>query len=148
MMSSSQATTTWPEVTVRHLHWLVTSAAVGVVAVAVVGGVLNPAPWRWSLFWWGLAIGGVGIAHNEFVTRMGRRQNAAPRPRRIRIGGGRQLSHTLLWVSLGPLVGGLAAAWDLVWIDVAVGAYAAAVWLVALVVLFFVCRRANNPASD
>jgi MFS family permease len=146
-MTSSGQAPAWSEVTVRRSNWLLAGVAAGSAVAVVAGGLLNPAPWRWSLFWWGLAIGVVGVAHNELVTRMGQRQNAVPRPRRIRIGSWR-LSHTLLWVPLGPLVGGLAAAWDLVWVDVAVSVYAAAVWLLALVVLFFVCRRANNPAPD
>jgi hypothetical protein len=146
-LTSSGPATAWPDVTARHLRWLLASVAAGLAAAAIVGGLLHPAPWRWSLFWWGLAIGGVGMVHNEFVTRMGRRHNAVPPARRMRVGG-RRLSYTFVWVALAPLVGGLAAAWNLAWIDVAVGAYAVVVWVVALVVLFFVCRRANNPAPD
>jgi hypothetical protein len=102
-------------------------------------------PWRWSLFWWGAAIGVVGVAHNEFVTRLGVRLNAVPRERRIRLGG-RRLSDSLMWTGLGPLIGGLAAAWNIVWIDVAAGAYAVAVWASALVVLVYVYRR--RDATD
>ena len=112
-----------------------------------MAGVFDPVAWRWSLFWWGVAIGVVGIAHNEFVTRWGVRMNAVPRERRIRVAGHR-LSYTLMWIGLGPLIGGLSAAWDVVWIDVAAGAYAAIVWILALVVLFYVNRRVSNAADE
>jgi hypothetical protein len=146
-VTSSGRAPTWPEVTPRQVHWLLAATALVLAAAAIVGGILNPTPWRWSLFCWGVAIGVVGVAHNEFVTRAGRRLYAVPRERRIRIGG-RPLSYTLMWVGLGPLIGGLAAAWNEPWIDVAVGAYAAVVWVLALVVLFFADRRADNSASE
>jgi hypothetical protein len=136
----------WPGLNQRNLQWL-GIVSLGVASLgAVVAGVYDPVAWRWSLFWWGVAIGVVGIAHNEFVTRLGVRLDAAPRGRRRM--AGRRLNYTLMWIGLGPLIGGLAAAWNVVWIDVAAGAYAVVVWVLALIVLFFVYRRGDNAADE
>jgi hypothetical protein len=146
-LTAPRHASTWPEPTSRQIHWLLVATALMLAAVAIAGGILNAAPWRWSLFVGGVAIGVLGIGHNEFVTRFGSRVYAVPRERRIRIGS-RPLSYTLMWVGLGPLVGGLAAAWSAAWIDVAVGAYAAVVWVLSLIVLFFADRRANNSPFE
>jgi hypothetical protein len=146
-LTSSGRASTWPDVNQRNLQWLAAVSLVAGMLGAIVAGVLDPVAWRWSLFWWGAAIGAVGIAHNEFVTRLGVRVNAVPRERRIRVAGHR-LSYPLMWLALGLLIGGLSAAWDIVWIDVAAGAYAAVVWLLASVVLFFVYRRASSTVDE
>lgn len=146
-ITSSRRAPTWPEVTPRQINWLLAATALVLAAAAIVGGILNPTPWRWGLFFGGVAIGVVGVAHNEFVTRAGRRLYAVPRERRIQVGG-RPLSYALMWVGLGPLVGGLSAAWNAAWIDIAVGAYAVVVWGLALVVLFFADRRGNNSPVE
>jgi hypothetical protein len=116
------------------------AVAFAALAAAAVLGAVATGPWRWSLFWWGIAIGVIGVAHNELVRRLGLRLNAIPRDRRVRVAG-RRWSYSAMWFALGPLVGALAAAWDQAWIVLAVGAYAAVVWTSALVVLFFVSRR-------
>lgn len=144
---SSSRASTWPDVNRRNLQWLGACCLVAGSLGAIAAGILEPVAWRWSLFWWGVAIGVVGIAHNEFVTRLGVRLNAVPRERRIRVATHR-LSYTLMWAGLGPLIGGLSAAWDVLWIDVAAGAYAAAVWVLALVMLFFVYRHRRDAANE
>jgi hypothetical protein len=138
-LTSSGSAWPWPDVRSHQVQVaLATVVFAGLVAVAVLGAV-SAGPWRWSLFWWGVAIGVVGIAHNELIRRLSLRLNALPRDRRIRVAG-RLGRYSAMWFVLGPLVGGLAAGWNLPWVDLAVGVYAAMVWTSALVVLFFSSR--------
>jgi hypothetical protein len=139
-LTSSGSAWPWPDVRSRQVQVALAAVVFAVLAAAAALGAVAAGPWRWSLFWWGVAIGVIGIAHNEVVSRLGLRLNAIPRDRRIRVAG-RRWSYSAMWFALGPLVGGLAAAWNLAWIDLAVGAYAAVVWASALAVLFFVSRR-------
>jgi hypothetical protein len=107
-------------------------AGVILVALAVFVEVVAP-PWRWTLFWWGVAI---GVAASVLIGAIGHRATGGDNvsvAERLRIR--RQLViYAALWVLMGVMLGSGAAIADAAWLDfVLVALLAIQALIVALV---------------
>jgi bacteriorhodopsin len=103
-------------------RWLLlTSCAMVVVAVVIVIST-QATHWTWALLVWGVLVGVASaavievVAHQTFATRS--HDDAATTKWRRR-----RIIYVGLWLFFPTVFGLLAAAFDLVWIDVAFTAY-------------------------
>jgi hypothetical protein len=120
-------------------------------------GILRPDGWRMDLFIWGLFLGVVGVAHNEFMFRVGPRlagatgsELAAVRAR----GKLRRRVYTIGYIVFGVFVGTYSAATGDMWFEVGFTILAGVIWFGVLIAIPLLARRirarqaASRPSSE
>lgn len=99
------------------------SCAVIALSVAVVVAT-QPTHWTWPLFAWGVAAGIGGWLVLQCFATIALRRPTATTPDRAAWEQNRGI-YAAPWLFFGALVGVVSAAFDLVWIDIALTCYAA-----------------------
>ena len=126
-----------------HLAAVIPSGAL-VVAVAVVFAAVHHDDWNTWLFVWGLAIGLTGLLQSELATQLAVRMlgSADPRtaPERLRF---RRRFNAFSMPLVGLVIGLIAGAGNLLWVDLVMTGIALVVWIPTSFIAMRVIRRAR-----
>lgn len=125
-------------------RWVLLASCVCIaIAVAVLVST-QPTHWHWPLFGWGVAVGVAGLAILELVAAVTLRSESSPASRNA--WKRRRLIYDGIWLFFGAVIGVIAAAFNAVWIDIVLTAYAA-LSLLAGMIIYRAFRRRQLRSS-
>jgi len=119
-------------------RWMLLASMVVVLAAVGLLVAMHHARWSWPLFFWGVAIGLVGLALIATLFRLASHRQEITEDQRLRLRR-RLIIYTFCWIAAGVVCGSVSAAFDQAWIDIAATAYVAVTLGAGLVLL----RRRN-----
>jgi hypothetical protein len=107
-----------------NMRWRLLASCTCVLFAIIVLIATQPTHWRWPLLVWGLLIGLAGTAAIEALFAYEYRHDRANTPVGSRWQRRRLiLIFDVLWVFFGGIAGLVAAAFDLLWVDIGLTAY-------------------------
>jgi hypothetical protein len=114
-----------------------------VLFAVVVLIATQPTQWSWPLLVWGVLVGVLGAAIIEFVAAYSFRREPPTSIQRTRWNR-RRLIYDGCWMFFGTMIGLVAAAFDLAWIDIVLTVWALASLGAGAVVYVVAVRRRGH----